>query len=235
MMKNKIVHFINSIKLSHMMCIAVGVLLPIYADVLFLHGYDSSTTSAIMDTVMVIVAIYTILNVKDWFTDKINEKGFEQANQYITMYHEAKLKAELLHLNISDLYIYLEDKSININDPEYQKKSNKVIELHSEYRDHMLKLKSQLDILHVWNMEIHPDKKSKLQESVLNLLTFMVISDDMIKICNNMNAMERKKDWEFESLKFRSNFALTQILPSGWLTKWKNLFVVSNEKINRYS
>ncbi|WP_455817777.1 hypothetical protein [Pseudomonas cerasi] len=230
MMKNKIVHFINSIELSHIMCIAVGVLFPIYADVLFLHDYDSSTTSAIMDTVMVIVAIYTIFKVKDWLTDKITEKGFEQANKYLTMYHEAKLKAELLHLNISDLHTYLEHKSININDPEYQKKTNNVIELHSEYRDHMLKLKSQLDILHVWNIEIHPEKKSTLQEILHNLFQFTVTSDKMIKICNDVNTMQRETDWGFYSLDFRTGFALTQILPLGWLTNWKNLFVVSNEK-----
>ena len=234
-MKNKIVHFINSIKLSHIMCIAAGVLLPIYADVLFLHDYDSSTTSAIMDTVMVIVAIYTIFKVKDWYVDKINEKGFEQANQYITMYHEVKLKAELLYFSISDLYTYLEHKSSNINNPEYQKKTNNVIELHSEYRDHMLKLKSQLDILHVWNVEIHPEKKSTLQESLHNLFQFTVTSDKMIKICNNVNAMQREKDWGFYSLHFRTRFALTQILPLEWLTNWKKLFVVSNEKINRFS
>lgn len=229
-MKNKIVHFINTIKLSHIMCIAVGVLLPIYADVLFLHDYDSSTTSAIMDTVMVVVAIYTIFKIKDWYADKINEKGFEQANQYITMLHEAKLKAELLHFSISDLYIYLKNKSININHPEYQNKIKNVIELHSGYRDHMLKLKSQLDILHVWDMEIHPDKKSTLQESVKNLFQFIDTSNEMIKICNNVNTMEREKDWWFNSLDFEANFSLTQMLPSGWLTKWKNLFVVSNEK-----
>lgn len=230
MLKTNIEKFINGIRLSHIMCIAFGLLIPIYTDVLFFHGYDSSTTSAIMDTVMAIAAIYTIFKVKDWFTDKINEKGFEQANQYITFFHEAKLKAELLHFNISDLYNYLGTINLNINDPEYQKKHNKVIELHSEYRDHIIKLKSQLDILRVWNMEVHPNKKSKLEESVINLTAFIITSDKMIKICNDVNGMARKKQWDFGSIIFKTNFALTQILPSEWLTKWKNLFVVSNEK-----
>ncbi|ELY4576856.1 hypothetical protein SMZ92_000188 [Cronobacter sakazakii] len=228
MMKNKIVHFFNGIKLSHIMCFAVGVLIPIYADVLFFHGYDSSTTSAIMDTVMAIAAIYTIVKVKDWYADKINEKGFEQANQYITLFHEAKLKAELLHLKISQLYYYNENKNINSGDLDYEKLLNNAWEFHADYRDHMLKLKSQSDILRVWNMSVHPDKKAKLNESIENLNVFTITSHNMIKICEDVSGMARKKSWEFHNISFKHNFALTQILPSEWLDSWKSLFVVAN-------
>lgn len=229
MKKNKIVHFLNGITLSHIICIAVGVLIPIYADVLFFHGYDSSTTSAIMGTVMAIAAIYTIFKVKDWYADKINEKGFEQANQYITLFHEAKLKAELLHLNISQLYYYNENKNINPGDLNYEKILNKAWELHADYRDHMLKLKSHYDILRVWNMSVHPDKKDMLKKSIAHLNVFTVTSHDMIKICEDVSGMARKKNWEFHNISFKSNFALTQILPFEWLTSWKSLFVVANQ------
>lgn len=228
MIRNKLKNIINSTQISHIMCIAAGALVPIYADVLFLHGYDSSTTSAIMDTVMALAAIYTIFKVKDWYADKINEKGFEQANQYITLFHQAKTKAELLHLNISQLYDYNADKNFNPGDLYYEKLLNKAWELHAEYRDHMLKLRSHSDILRVWNMEVHPDKKIKLDESIGNLNAFTVTCYNMIKICEEVNGMARKKNWECHNFSFRSNFLRTQILPSVWLASWKSLFVVSN-------
>lgn len=100
MMKNKIVHFFNGITLSHIMCIAVGVLIPIYADVLFFHGYDSSTTSAIMDTVMAIAATYTAFKVGGWLNSRLNDKAFEEANSCITSLMNTKNKAIELQQSI---------------------------------------------------------------------------------------------------------------------------------------
>lgn len=216
----------DRIRLSHILCISLGSLLTMYVDVLFLHGYDSSTTSAIMDTVMACTAVYAIVKVKDWYTDKINEKGFEQANMYITLFHEAKCKAELLHLNISEFYEHLGVQNINSSDSDYQKRLSKVEELHSDYRDHMLKLRSHLEVLRVWNLKVHPDKEKKLYESIGHLHAFTVTSYDMIQICKDVNGMARKKTWDFKNISFKNNYATTQFLPSEWLTSWRELFMV---------
>jgi hypothetical protein len=223
----KIKELMMKIRFSHIMCICIGVLIPIYCDVLFLHGFDSGTVSAIMDTSMAIAAIYTIMKVKDWYADKINEKGFEHANSYITMYHEAKLKANLLHLHIENLYNYLDGKDLNTSNTEYQKRLNKVQEIHTDYRDHLLKLNSNFEILRVWNIEVHPDKKEDLKQSIGHLSSFVVTSNKMICICEDVSGLARKKTWEFHNISFKNNFALTQFLPSEWLTSWKNLFVIS--------
>lgn len=191
------------IRLSHIVCIATGALIPIYADVLFLHSYDGSTTSAIMDTFMASAAIYTIAKVKDWYADKINEKGFEQANAYIILYHEAKLKAELLHLNIVNFYENLGIQNLNPIDPDYQNRLTKVQDLHTDYRDHMLRLRAHLDILRVWHMEVQPDKKKQLSDSINHLHTFTVASHSMIEICKDVNGMARKNHGIIKI--FRSN------------------------------
>ncbi|EFH7605296.1 hypothetical protein OGX11_000482 [Escherichia coli] len=87
----------NEIRFSHIACLAIGALIPIYTDLLLLHGYDSSTTSAIMDTIMAVIALITVFKVYRWLDSKLNEKGFEQANVYISYFIEAKVKAEILH------------------------------------------------------------------------------------------------------------------------------------------
>lgn len=223
----ELLKFQKRFRLSHIVSMAIGAVATMYIDVLFLHDFDSSTISALMDTVMASSAIYTIVKVKDWYTDKINEKGFEQANVYITLYHEAKNKAELLHLNISAFYDHLGIQNLNLADPDYQKRLGRVEELHSDYRDHMLKLRSHLEILRVWNLEVHPDKKEKLYQSIGHLHTFTVTSHDMIQICKDVNGMARKKIWEFKDISFKINYALTQLLPSEWLTSWRELFKIS--------
>ncbi|WP_407208262.1 hypothetical protein [Citrobacter freundii] len=56
--KSKIKRYIAKIRFSHVMCLCTGALIPIYSDVLFLNGFDSSTVSAIMDTVVAGSVIY---------------------------------------------------------------------------------------------------------------------------------------------------------------------------------
>lgn len=71
-------------RFSHLICLSIGVLIPIYADVLFLHDFNSSTVSAIMDTVMATAAISAALSVRDWLKDRLKNKGFEQTDKIIS-------------------------------------------------------------------------------------------------------------------------------------------------------
>lgn len=71
-------------RFSHLICLSIGVLIPIYADVLFLHEFNSSTVSAIMDTVMATAAISAAMSVRGWLKDKLKNKGFEQTDKIIS-------------------------------------------------------------------------------------------------------------------------------------------------------
>lgn len=214
----------NKIGFSHIACLAIGALIPIYSDLLLLHGYDSSTTSAIMDTVMAAIAFITVFKVYRWLDSKLNEKGFEQANLYISYFIEAKVKAEILHTYINDMYEMLDDRDLSITDNEYKNKHSIVKGLHADYKDHMRKLKSQLDILRVWNIEVHPNKCNELEECIKHYYNFIIISDKMISTYQDIGGMARKKNWEFHDLSFKPAYALTQFLPSAWLTSWRVLF-----------
>ena len=210
----------NKIRFSHIACLAIGALIPIYSDLLLLHGYDSSTTSAIMDTIMSVIAFITVFKVYRWLDSKLNE----QANVYISYFIEAKVKEEILHTYINDMYETLGNKDLNITDKEYQSKNSKVKDLHADYKDHLIKLKSQLDILRVWDIEVHPNKSNELEKCITHYYNFIIISDKMINTYQDVNGMARKKNWEFNNLSFKPAFALTQILPSVWLTSWRVLF-----------
>lgn len=130
------------------MCICIGVLIPIYCDVLFLHGYDSSTTSAIMDTVMAIAALYAAYSVRHWLKDRVKNKGFEQAEKLLT--------------DINTLYVmnYNLKKLINSVGDDYMKGS----ELDEITKHHLKQI--LLEII----------KESKLAEEKRNQITIAIYS-----------------------------------------------------------
>jgi len=69
------------------MCLFFGALIPIFADTFFLHEFNSSTVSAIMDTVMATVAIYAAFGVRHWIRDRVKNKGFEHAQSILIDIH----------------------------------------------------------------------------------------------------------------------------------------------------
>ncbi|MEE6890820.1 hypothetical protein Q0Q51_06765 [Escherichia coli] len=83
----KIKEIMMKIRFSHIMCICIGVLIPIYCDVLFLHGFDSGTVSAIMDTVIAASALLAAWSVRNWLKDKVKNKGFEHAKEILMGMH----------------------------------------------------------------------------------------------------------------------------------------------------
>ncbi|HGK4841478.1 TPA: hypothetical protein ACJ2XA_001742, partial [Kluyvera georgiana] len=83
----KVKGLIAKIRFSHIMCLSVGALIPIYSDVLFLHGFDSGTVSAIMDTIVAASVVYAGWSVRNWLKDKVKNKGFELAEKVISDIH----------------------------------------------------------------------------------------------------------------------------------------------------
>lgn len=227
MMRNKIVHFLNGITLSHIMCIAVGVLIPIYADVLFFHGYDSSTTSAIMDTVMAIAATYTAFKVGGWLNSRLNDKAFEEANSCITSLMNTKNKAIELQQSIRQIYEYSGSRDRNNTDNTYNELRAFSKKLLNEFESNITNLNSKLQLIQVWGLEIKPNKKKELDVIINSYINFLERSDYLIRILDDVNGMARKKGYEYHSIDYGHHIALTQMLPSKWFTSWKSLFQVS--------
>ena len=84
-----VIELIAKVRFSHVMCIGIGALIPIYSDVLIFHGFTSSTVSAIMDTVVASSALYAAFSVRNWLKDRVKNKGFEHAGILLTKIHQS--------------------------------------------------------------------------------------------------------------------------------------------------
>ena len=227
MNNEKLKFYLNKIKLSHVMCVCSGALVPMFADTFFLHEINSSTVSAVMDTIMAIAAIYAAFSVKDWLDSKISDKAFEEANLCITYVMDAKIKASEIFENIESMYNYLGTTNILIYDPNYININKKNMELLAEYETHLTKLNERIALMKVWGLEIIPDRKKEFNKFITNYIVFLEHSQKMLNVVSNVNGMARKKDYEFYFLDYNTHFTLTQILPAMLLTSWKGLFQVS--------
>ncbi|WP_333012882.1 hypothetical protein [Kluyvera sichuanensis] len=85
----KVKELIAKVRFSHIICLGVGVLIPIYSDVLFLHEFTSSTVSAIMDTVVAASVIFAAWSVRNWTKEKINGQGFQHAEKILSNLHQS--------------------------------------------------------------------------------------------------------------------------------------------------
>ncbi|ROS02694.1 hypothetical protein [Raoultella terrigena] len=202
MMKNKIVHFINGITFSHIMCIAFGILVPIYADVLFFHGYDSSTVSAIMDTVMAIVAVYAAFGVRHWIKDRVKNKGFEHAQAILIDIHAITKKFFDLQANYKHLAKRYMDGG-EINQEEHKKFKLESDEIQSQcntMRDKSLEMLISILGLSSWDMKCNYEKEyiryMKEIEDARELIEEQLLNLD------HDNHIVRLKQWKKFEIKF---------------------------------
>lgn len=117
----KVKELIAKIHFSHIMCLGVGVLIPIYCDVLIFHGFTSSTVSAIMDTVVASSALYAAFSVRNWLKDRVKNKGFEHAGNLLTKIHQSYITLfsfnetwERFRINYASIVIVNEQEKQNI-------------------------------------------------------------------------------------------------------------------------
>ncbi|MFB5643114.1 hypothetical protein ACEZEZ_15200 [Kluyvera ascorbata] len=117
----KVKELIAKIRFSHIMCLGVGVLIPIYCDVLIFHGFTSSTVSAIMDTVVASSALYAAFSVRNWLKDRVKNKGFEHAGNLLTKIHQSYITLfsfnetwERFRINYASIVIVNEQEKQNI-------------------------------------------------------------------------------------------------------------------------
>lgn len=112
---------IDKVRFSHIMCLGVGGLIPIYSDVLFLHEFTSSTVSAIMDTVLAFAALYAAFSVRNWLKDRVKNKGFEHAGNLLTKIHQSyiilfsfKETWERFRINYASIGFFNEEEKQNL-------------------------------------------------------------------------------------------------------------------------
>ncbi|ELN4240713.1 hypothetical protein R2W49_004176 [Klebsiella variicola] len=215
------------IELSHLLCVFCGALIPIYADVLFLHEINSSTVSAVMDTIMAAAATYTAFKVGGWLNSRLNDKAFEEANSCITSLMNTKNKAIELQKSIRQIYEYSGSRNRNNTDNTYNELRENSKKLLNEFESNITNLNSKLQLIQVWGLEIKPNKKKELDVIIKSYINFLERSQYLILILDDVNGMARKQGYEYQSIEYGHHIALTQILPSKWFTSWKSLFQVS--------
>ncbi|ELY4375745.1 hypothetical protein ACP6ZN_003634 [Enterobacter cloacae] len=218
---------LDKIELSHLLCLFCGALIPIYADVLFLHEINSSTVSAVMDTFMAAAAIYTAFKVSGWLNSRLNDKAFEEANSCITSLMNTKNKAIELQQSIRQIYEHSGSRDRNNTDSTYNELRAFSKKLLIEFESNITNLNSKLQLIQVWGLEIKPDKNKELKLIINSYINFLESSENLILILDDVNGMARKKNYELQAIGYNHHIALTQMLPAKWFTSWKSLFQVS--------
>ncbi|AYA10951.1 MULTISPECIES: hypothetical protein [Enterobacter] len=204
----KIKELMMKIRLSHIMCICIGVLIAIYCDVLFLHGFDSGTVSAIMDTVIAASALLAALSVRNWLKDKVKNKGFEHAKEILMDMHLITNLLFELQSNYKNFALnYMDGSELN---KEFQKAlevehSNLLVQC-SSVRKKAVELLVSIFSLSSWDM------KCNYQEEYIEYLRVLEDARELIEeklsnldIDGHTSRIIRKKTWieskdEFEKI-----------------------------------
>jgi hypothetical protein len=170
---------------SHVMCLGVGVLIPIYCDVLFFHGFDSSTISAIMDTVMAGSAIYAAYKVHNWLNDRVKNKGYEHAESILVNIHSITQELFELQMNCKNFSKgYMNGTLLNKEGINYLKlEHDALIEQCNIMYKKSIEILVSLRSLSSWDMICHLEKeyilyihtvedtRSKIEQKLLNIDT----------------------------------------------------------------
>lgn len=146
---------IAKFRFSHIICLGVGVLIPIYSDVLFLHEFTSSTVSAIMDTALAVFAGYAAYQVRDWLKDRVKNKGFEHAEKILTNLNQVYvLLFSLMESYKNFCYEYANGRNTTSRDEQIMRE--KAAKLFDESRTLHIKLtelQADINTLKSWDME----------------------------------------------------------------------------------
>ncbi|MBD5718040.1 hypothetical protein IF851_16325 [Citrobacter freundii] len=204
--KSKIKRYIAKIRFSHVMCLCTGALIPIYSDVLFLNGFDSSTVSAIMDTVVAGSVIYAAWSVRNWFKDRVKNKGFEHAQLILMDIH---LITKLLFELQSD-YKYFALNYMNGTELTKVEKNELILEREeilvqcSKIRKKSVELLVSIYGLGSWDMKLHyendyitylsaiEDAREKIEDKIRNI----DIDTNTSHIARNRSMNNFKKEFE---------------------------------------
>ena len=179
----RIKEHLDKIRLSHLLCLFCGALIPIYADVLFLHEINSSTVSALMDTIMAIAALSAALSVRHWLKDRVKNKGFEHAQTILIDIHSITKKFFDLQANYKHLAKrYMDGSEIDKNEKSgFINESNEIQNQCYLIRDKSLEMLISILGLSSWDMKCNfeeeyikymkkiEEAREFIEEQVINL------------------------------------------------------------------
>lgn len=189
--------FIKKTRASHLIWLSVGLLIPMFADVLFIHGIDSSTVSAVMDTVMAAFSIIAVLSVRNWLNDKMKHRGFDQADICVKKLSNLKLKANSLKNHIDAMFDFLSTTERNPNsDRLFEKNDLKIVDDFLQYCTDFTELTLELDLLNLWNIKINPEIDKEFEKYLDAVGTYRDTVDDMISNYREPNKIVRSRYWE---------------------------------------
>lgn len=177
------------------MCIFIGALIPMYADVLFLHGFDSSTLSSIMDTIVALVALYAAFSVRHWLKDRVKNKGFEHAEQLIMNMH-SMFRSIFVLKELTKQFAYDHMDGSDLNESQIQKlklDSSVIQELSEKENLKASELITSLHSLKTWDMTCHYEEK--YTNYIYKIENVRRQIDQAILEVDTSNHLARKKTW----------------------------------------
>lgn len=198
---------IKKIRPSHLIWFGSGTLIPMYADVLFINGINSSTISAIMNTIMVIISIMAIISVKDWLNDKMKHRGFDQADICVKKLSSLKLKSKNLFNYTNSMFSYLiETDTIQNNDETFKSNERKIIDNFLKYCQSFSELTLELDLLKLWNIKINPEIDNEFEKFLESISEFRDTIDDVISEFREPHIIVRRRYWEKNKVSFKEKY-----------------------------
>lgn len=203
----RIKEHLDKIRLSHLLCLFCGALIPIYADVLFLHEINSSTVSAAMDTIMAIAAVSAALSVRHWLRDRVKNLGFEHAQHILLNIHKITHKYFYLKSGYEDF------ASKYMNGSELDESETNALRLESEalkldcinFRTETLELYAAILGLSSWDMtckyeENYKDYLKTLERAQIKIATKL----DSLDLNSHTVRSKQWQDWKDEFSKINT-------------------------------
>ncbi|WP_368894195.1 hypothetical protein [Kluyvera ascorbata] len=215
---------IAKFRFSHILCLSIGVLIPIYSDVFFLHGFDSSTVSAIMDTIVAGSVIFAAWSVRNWTKEKINNKGFEHAEKILSNLHHSHV---ILNSMVDLCQIYSSDY-INNFQKTISDKENMELELRKIFEEsHRTNMKlsellADINSLKSWDMICIQEREYvnyiKCAEAIRNSF------HNLMSVSNAIKGEQRINQWQKAFRKATVRFGVTSSMYSELDIRFEDVF-----------
>ncbi|AZP42997.1 hypothetical protein EJP81_14515 [Rahnella aquatilis] len=200
--------FIKKTRASHLIWLSVGLLIPMYADILFINDINSSTVSAVMDTVMATTAAFVAFS---WFYQKKKLNTLDTAHKVALEHNNLCWNILKYYQNILMFYQNIESmkKDHGYIDDNPVITGNFMINSQNEYlkiKNEYLIISSKINHFNVNIQNIFLEKEmiedfhkftSKHQSIIIPLYNFLGDKEDGLRV--NLNSGIDKIISEFYS------------------------------------
>ncbi|MCK6655563.1 hypothetical protein [Enterobacter asburiae] len=227
MSRKILTHFFNKVQLSHILCIAFGALVPIYSDMLFLHSYDSSTTSAIMDTIVALSALYAAFSVRNWLKDRVKNKGFEHAENLLAKLNQSHV---LLFAFVEKWKVFCLEftcgSSTSVEEEKLMKvQTVKFLEESASLNIKISELLADLKTLKSWDMIC--TKERDYEKYIFSCENTRQLIDNFINSVDSEYFMVRHHKWLNKKNEIEESYANTANMHNNLEIRFQDVFVYS--------